>query len=551
MPSALLRGSTWYAKFRDERGRTTRQRTTCTTKKACTALAHELEVSAERRRNGLAPLVLGQSPTLGELLQWWLGNRCPPKSVKRDTDRLRLHVLAHPIAGEQLASLTAGTLEDHLRKIERGGLGPASVNHVRKNIRTAFNKARKATFWTGPNVAADTEARKVPKRIYDTLTDGELELVLRFTPPQWRGFFAAAFFQGLRKGECAGMRKTDVDLQRWLLTVRASYDNDTTKGSHADVLPIPEPMRPFIEAGMRGRGAYLFPDLKGKMRTEEADPQKVLRAAMNAAGLVQGYDHTCRRKACRAAAGPHVERHADLAPRDCPRCSMRLWPRAIPRTVRFHDLRHSCATHLLRAGIDAHRVQKFLRHSSIVTTTTTYAHLLAEDLRGAAATFAPAPGRAGSNLGPSTAAVGQRPAKGSHEASVVSGKMRVRPEGFEPPTHGFEGAAPTFAVLHQGSQTVANAGAAQLLTEPERSVLDPVPQILGPSGVQGPRLVAVGAAPAALLTVREVAEQLHVSAAGVYALCERGELAHARVLNAIRIAPADLAEYLRRAGGIQ
>ena len=44
-----------------------------------------------------------------------------------------------------------------------------------------------------------------------------------------------------------------------------------------------------------------------------------------------------------------------------------------------------------------------------------------------------------------------------------------------------------------------------------------------------------------LLTVREVAERLAVSTATVYSLCERGELPHVRISNAIRIAPADLA----------
>jgi excisionase family DNA binding protein len=43
-----------------------------------------------------------------------------------------------------------------------------------------------------------------------------------------------------------------------------------------------------------------------------------------------------------------------------------------------------------------------------------------------------------------------------------------------------------------------------------------------------------------LLSVSEVAELLSVSDATVYALCARGILAHVRVLNAIRVAPAAL-----------
>jgi len=62
---------------------------------------------------------------------------------------------------------------------------------------------------------------------------------------------------------------------------------------------------------------------------------------------------------------------------------MRMWPKAIPRHVTFHGLRHTTATLLLRAGVDPHRVQRILRHRDVRTTTKTYAHLLTEDLRGA------------------------------------------------------------------------------------------------------------------------------------------------------------------------
>ena len=49
-----------------------------------------------------------------------------------------------------------------------------------------------------------------------------------------------------------------------------------------------------------------------------------------------------------------------------------------------------------------------------------------------------------------------------------------------------------------------------------------------------------------LLSVREVAARLGVSTATVYKLCERGELPHVRVSNAIRIAPADLVDFIAR-----
>ena len=47
-----------------------------------------------------------------------------------------------------------------------------------------------------------------------------------------------------------------------------------------------------------------------------------------------------------------------------------------------------------------------------------------------------------------------------------------------------------------------------------------------------------------LLTVREVAAFLNVCRDTVYQLCTRGDLPHVRVLNAIRVTPADLAQFM-------
>ena len=59
--------------------------------------------------------------------------------------------------------------------------------------------------------------------------------------------------------------------------------------------------------------------------------------------------------------------------------------------MRFHDLRHSVATLLLRERVDAHRVQRLLRHRDVKTTTGTYGHLVVGDLREAINLLPPAP----------------------------------------------------------------------------------------------------------------------------------------------------------------
>jgi integrase len=61
---------------------------------------------------------------------------------------------------------------------------------------------------------------------------------------------------------------------------------------------------------------------------------------------------------------------------------------AAPPEIRFHDLRHTHATLLLKAAIPVKVVSERLGHASPVVTLTVYAHVLPTMQRHAAETFA-------------------------------------------------------------------------------------------------------------------------------------------------------------------
>jgi len=84
--------------------------------------------------------------------------------------------------------------------------------------------------------------------------------------------------------------------------------------------------------------------------------------------------------------------------------------------------------------------------------------------------------------------------------------------------------------------------------------LAPLRQVFAAPLLQGSRralAVVGGGAGEALLSVRDVAARLGVCTATVYRLAGEGRLAHVRVLNAIRVAPRDLAAFVeaQRRGG--
>jgi hypothetical protein len=150
-----------------------------------------------------------------------------------------------------------------------------------------------------------------------TLKAEEIARLLEYVPAEWRSFTATAIFAGLRKGELCGLQKADVDLDAAVITVRRSYDHETTKGGHADVVPIAPALGAYLrEAIDESSSELVFPWSDGSMRSPDCDPEKVLRRALGRAGLVERYEHSCRR--CKSQGTPHVEKHEDATLRTMP-----------------------------------------------------------------------------------------------------------------------------------------------------------------------------------------------------------------------------------------
>jgi integrase len=76
-----------------------------------------------------------------------------------------------------------------------------------------------------------------------------------------------------------------------------------------------------------------------------------------------------------------------LSPNNVSQAFLRLEKRLGIEPVRFHDLRHTAATLMLKAGIHPKIVSERLGHSTINITLDTYSHVLPDMQREAAATL--------------------------------------------------------------------------------------------------------------------------------------------------------------------
>ena len=354
----------------------------CNTLRDAKRRAQELEDAAAIECSLLKGKI-GKAATLASLIDWWDRNYAAKGRSFTEVRFLKKHALPE-LGTVKVHEVTPGMVEGFLVKKEALGpngepeLKPKSINNLRELIGRVFNKAIEQELWRGRNPIDKVPRRKVKrKKNLAVLAPEEAKALVYALDPRWRGIVATALFLGLRKGEILGMLKEDVDLRSVELNVTRSYEYDSTKGNREDPLPIPKPLIPFLEAAIAASpNDLVFPTPDGAMYSRDTKLNLVIRRGLARAGVVIGYDHICRRTGC----GYRV-RQQDAEPRWCPNCQMKLWLRAIPKRTRFHDLRHTTATLLLKEGVPMGVVQKILRHSDIKVTEGIYSHLDNDDVK--------------------------------------------------------------------------------------------------------------------------------------------------------------------------
>src|SRR5438105_6720278 len=178
--------------------------------------------------------------------------------------------------------------------------------------------------------------------------------------------------------------------------------------------------------------------------------------------------------------------------------------------MRFHDLRHSVATLLLRERVDAHRVQPLLRHRDVKTTTGTYGHLVVEDLREAINLLPPAPFAASLLQDP-----GSTPPDMQNSTIEISENQVLgleRETGFEPATLSLGQFERGIAAGRNPSQVVVTSRSAD-----DASFQPTSPEAGFSTNFASPLLPDFSAS----LTVKEVADRLRVCTATLPALRRR------------------------------
>jgi site-specific recombinase XerD len=241
--------------------------------------------------------------------------------------------------------VTARDVLEYLEHLRRERLnGDSAINRqitVLKNFYRAI-VAMGHLLPAGNPLAHFPKIKAQPRKLPVVLSEKEVERLLdqpgtdTILGLRDRAILALFYSTGIRASECAGLKEEHVDLEDRLVKVRG-------KGGHERSVPLNE---------RACRALQIYRKARGPRFGHEA------------------FFESCRKKPMgRGAMYERVKRHA-LA------CQ-------IPKRVSPHRLRHTFATHLVKADVRLVTIRDLLGHRQI-TSTQIYLHVTAEDLRHAA-----------------------------------------------------------------------------------------------------------------------------------------------------------------------
>ncbi len=323
-------------------------------------VGRKLTLALKSRDEGLP--VINERQTVKQFLDQWLAAKrrsARPGTLRGYESKIRVHIL--PALGTvALAKLTPQRLQIFINEKLESGLAPQTVHHVRAILRVALGDALK---WgvVARNVADLVDPPRIPHEEVRALTPTEAQALLAaVTGDRLEALYSVAIALGLRQGEALGLRWDDVDFDASSLHVRRSLQR-----------------------------------IAGKFELVEPKTARSTRTlALPAIAATALREHRKRQLEERLVAGPMWEDRglvftrpngAPLHGSNVTREFQRMLARAGLRRMRFHDMRHACASLLIAQGVHPRVVMETLGHSQIGITMNLYSHVLPEAQRQAAA----------------------------------------------------------------------------------------------------------------------------------------------------------------------
>jgi integrase len=264
------------------------------------------------------------------------GHPFKPATVRTYERVLRLWVL--PELGDRRAGDIRRTdIQALVDDLVTGGQAPATVRLSIAALKTIYRReVSRGRIAENPTSGLELPAvRNGRERIVAPEVAAKL---LSALPDSDRAVWATAVYAGLRRGELQALRASDVDLTEGIIHVERGWDEKegevATKSRERRRVPISSVLRQLLRQHVMRSGRRGDDRLFATTATAAFDPRR-------------------------------LQERADAA-----------WTAAGLERVTLHNLRHTYASYMIAAGVNAKALSTYMGHAKVSMTLDLYGHLM-------------------------------------------------------------------------------------------------------------------------------------------------------------------------------
>jgi integrase len=265
------------------------------------------------------------------------GGRYKPSAVRGYERALKLRVL--PALGDmRLGDVTRADVQDLVDRLVAAGLAASSIANTLDPLRVVYRRAVRRDLVTG-NPTKGLELRRPDGRRDRIASPDEAARLLDALPDDDRALWATALYAGLRRGELRALRHSDINLDTRVIRVERGWDDNEGEQEGKSraarrTVPLIGRLAPILAAHKLATGRDKADLLFGATADEAFTPSTVRRRALAA------------------------------------------WGQAGLEPIGLHEARHTFASLMIAAGVNAKALSTIMGHATIAITFDTYGHLM-------------------------------------------------------------------------------------------------------------------------------------------------------------------------------
>jgi len=327
----------WYVQYPADRDPITgkikykTERASWHKKKAQDLLKQKQEEFLEQDKLGI---IYKRDMSFAELMDWGLAQEVMKVKASASSDVARMEQLKKHFEGQQACQVTplmADSFRITMAKTKSAKTGRpyagTTVNKAVSLARRVYYLAMDQGMVNSNPFARRGTFKEHPKGKY--IPDEEFRAILERLPDYFKPVSLTAYLTGMRRGEIFNLEWSQVDLDKGTIDLSAE-DTKTNEPRVIYLGSLPELRRVFIEARLRKK-------VRQKLVFTNADGKPIQKQ----------YSVRLFKKACsEAKVGPY----------------------------RFHDLRHTFNTNMVKAGVDRSVIMKLTGHKTLAMFLR-YSHL--------------------------------------------------------------------------------------------------------------------------------------------------------------------------------